>query len=133
MREPVAKTTQVRYACDQCPQTLTTSRGLASHMRVHESPFMCFCQKMFQSIGQLRKHKLSHHPKLHCKTCGGLFNYPSAMEQHRRTKCYASCAICGKPFPELTSLGRHRKKSHMPGTFCRKCGGGHEVWEMHYC
>ena len=70
LREPALESRQISFACNQCATTLTSSRGLAAHMRVHDGPYMCSCQTLFLTLGQLRRHKTRHTNKNICKNCG---------------------------------------------------------------
>ena len=121
------------YACTSCPSSFTTSRGLASHVRVHEGPFMCDCQRLFLTQSQMKTHKAKHKGKFNCTGCGLRFVYKLTLEKHKAKRCAPTCNICKDVFPKLSTLAVHARKSHPPFRHCHKCGLGFGYLETHNC
>ena len=121
------------YSCTSCPSSFTTSRGLASHVRVHEGPYMCDCQKLFLTQGQMKTHRAKHRGKFNCTGCGLRFVYKLTLEKHKAKRCAPTCNICKDVFPKLSTLAIHARKSHPPFRHCHKCGLGFGSLETHNC
>uniref|UniRef100_A0A1I8AER4 C2H2-type domain-containing protein n=1 Tax=Steinernema glaseri TaxID=37863 RepID=A0A1I8AER4_9BILA len=78
-----------RYACPQCPATVSRKSLLKGHMTIHtgEKPFTCsFCPKTFADPSNKRVHEKTHSPDkpFQCEDCGKSFKLDRYLMKHKK-------------------------------------------------
>lgn len=111
-------------------------------MRQHANAFMCdICQKIFNTMQYLIKHKLSHSHIVTCDICARNFTRLDNLKTHKRRvhgeikrdrstviNENISCDICFKSFSTKSNLTRHIRKVHKQESIKTK-----REWKCRHC
>uniref|UniRef100_A0A8D8X520 Zinc finger protein 26 n=1 Tax=Cacopsylla melanoneura TaxID=428564 RepID=A0A8D8X520_9HEMI len=119
------------YACDMCGHTFKSKLYLGSHIKqVHlkhykrkPKVFSCSaCSKCFGSRRALLDHQYVHTgvKSYPCILCEKIFTYKGGLTRHiknrhevKEKKPPVHCEMCGKPYADQNSLGKHMKINHL--------------------
>ncbi|CAH1792016.1 unnamed protein product [Owenia fusiformis] len=137
------------FKCETCAQEFVYKFKLRKHMKdnpecaknctVSFKKHVCeipSCGKVFETAGNLAKHKTEFHLKIKaykCETCKEEFVYYLTFKSHflhSRTceeNCpsnltFVVCDVCGKKFNSASKMKRHKLDVHERGAFnCQSC------------
>ncbi|CRK86714.1 CLUMA_CG000547, isoform A [Clunio marinus] len=126
------------YECDICGKKFCRT-SLSRHVKTHivwehrPKDFQCYiCETSFFDDKVLQKHIINVHEsrknlknssKIDCKTCGKVFQVPSAHFNHminihkitpskEQLQTTVACGVCGKRFFTIQNLKMHTKYLH---------------------
>ena len=124
------------WECKDCGKKFREQRHLYEHSRyLHLEPGTCnFCNKLFPSRVQLRRHMKRKHMEqpdrtFLCTSCGHSFNDGSNLRRHMAKVCGVEkvkvprkkkdftlqCDQCDKKYKSQRSLTNHQRKKHGRG------------------
>ena len=128
-RQPLQK----RYSCPICNFEAKSVRYLSKHLAsVHTEKRTCdICDKTFQSITGLNRHRLLHTGEMpfKCERCPARFNRKANLNRHVKHASCAACPICNKTFASAQDLHQHKvvhtdqpqfKCEHCPAIYIRR-------------
>jgi len=127
-------------SCHYCGKSFFVKGDLIAHIeKIHEGKsneksLMCeICSKSFNTIFQLKTHKVIHKEKtLKCQVCPKVFHWKSSLESHmiachmnNGPKKVHTCEFCGKSFADKSNYRSHRFTHTQEKPYnCAGCGKG---------
>ncbi|CAJ1080522.1 zinc finger protein 287-like [Xyrichtys novacula] len=110
-----------RHQCQYCGKMVSAST-IARHKLIHtgERPYKCTvpeCDKHFRSTTEVKRHVLIHHTTerpYKCDSCGKGFIQKFDLNTHAKIHSGVKPFVChcGKAFPKLYSMQRHKRLVH---------------------
>ena len=127
-------------SCHYCGKSFFVKGDLINHIekmhegKANEKSLMCeICSKSFNTIFQLKTHKVIHQEKqLKCQVCPKAFHWKSSLESHMIAchmntgpKKVHTCEFCGKTFADKSNYRSHRYTHTQEKPYnCAGCGKG---------
>ncbi|XP_033753450.1 zinc finger protein 768-like isoform X5 [Pecten maximus] len=130
---PTGAEGQWSYHCDICPKSFLTKMELSVHLTQHQQQkrYRCgICRYSLSDRSVLRQHLLQHSNEFthFCYPCGKGFksytgHYRHEKLFHRPQTNNPKCQICGRQFPDDSSLKIHYRRHSDDRPFkCEMCG-----------
>ena len=121
------------YKCESCGKSFTQASTLKKHsahgkeclktrLKKHKKKIKCIinnCQDSFDSISELREHKIDKHAddgkNFNCEHCGKPYNNRPSLNRHVKAvheNLRFTCELCGKKYTGKKYLQQHIKVVH---------------------
>ena len=119
-----------KLACDLCPKSFLSAKGLAEHKHVHTpTKYKCSkCDKEFNVKSHLMDHIRGHDKPFKCDACDKVFSRKNHLTQHKESvhsRELNACQTCSFTTTSKRALKRHESNHFKASShLCALCGKG---------